>query len=594
MIEGNRSVVVVAFVLTGCGAANFDAGVNPGPNDAGDSAPCELSLFFDPPNPIAGPMVTVRVSSSVSHAPGVLGYDWRVRFNGAAVAVTPAQSDNSEIDFRAPTPGTYVVSLDVLGSPGYCSSTVSPINVRAPGAQSELFRLRVVPPQTVAAPPFEKGVVIDGGASMDLGAVGIDRGIAVNPLVSTPGGGVPAYLRFSPNGAPDAVVEGFADDSGYVTARLLPQPHAVVIVPAVAGAAPRRIASWTPSNSILGVDAGSLITGTVSDSTGAPLSGVAVQLSIDGVPSTLAMTVGDGSFAVYAVPVAGATVVVEATPSTPLSKASGLPRLTATSKAWNLGVPLQIQYTNLALKDLAGMRVRRQGTPVARARVMVVGSLALVAGTVATAATSVNATGDVRISTTADPGGILPSTLVPSAALSAVVTVADGDLAVVALDTTAALPANLDAPPMQPITTAMLSPAAAGLRGGVLDLVPTGDLAMAGAPTLHVTAGTSGALTAALAAGGHYDLRFHDPQGRAAPLIVTDRVAATIAANYRLPTALQIHGRLVIGGTQVLPNASVQILCEACTGIDREKPIAEVASDTNGEFTLAVPDPGTR
>jgi len=590
-IAGQGKVALVALVLAGCAGSVGDFGS--GLSDAGNGgAPCQLSLIFDPPTPIAGPTATVRVSSTLSHTPGVFGYNWSVLLNGATIAVTPAQMDNSEISFRTPTPGIYFVSLDVLGGPAFCSSVVSPISVRAPGAQSELFRLRVVPPQTVAAPLFEKSIVIDGGASVDLGIVGIDRGIVVNPLVTMPGGGVPAYLQFAPNGAPGAVVEGFADASGYVVARLLPQPHTVVIVPAVAGAAPRRIANWSPSNSLLGVDAGSLLTGTVSDSAGAPLSGVAVQLTIDGVPSTLAMTASDGSFAVHAVPVAGATVIVEATPP----KASGLPRLTATSKAWNLGVPtsIQIQYKSFVLKDLAGIRVRRQTAPVAGARVMVVGALAPVAGTVAIGGTSVNAKGDVRISATADPAGALPSTLVPSAALSAVVTVADGDLAVVALDTTAALPANLDVPAMQAIITAMLSPTAAGLRGGVLDLVPTGDLAMAAAPTLHVTAGTSGALTAVLAAGGHYDLRFHDPEGRAAPLTVANRVAATIAANYRLPSALRLQGRLVVGGTQVLSNASVQILCDACTGIDREKPIAEVASDENGAFGLAVPDPGTR
>jgi hypothetical protein len=146
---------------------------------------------------------------------------------------------------------------------------------------------------------------------------------------------------------------------------------------------------------------------------------------------------------------------------------------------------------------------------------------------------------------------------------------------------------------MQAMATAMQGPTTVGLPGAVLELVPSGALAMAAAPTRHVTAGASGTLSATLAAGGHYDLRFHDPAGRAAPLLVADRVTATIAATYRLPTALQVRGKLVLGGTQVLANAAVQILCEACTGIDRDRPIAEAASDETGRFTLAVPDPGT-
>jgi hypothetical protein len=340
---------------------------------------------------------------------------------------------------------------------------------------------------------------------------------------------------------------------------------------------------------MLVVDAGSPVTGTVHDPADVPLAHAKVQLLIDGVPSTLATTVDDGSFTVNAVLAGNAAVTVEVTPP----DASGLPRLSATSQTFDLAMPLQIRYApQLVRRDLAGTRVLRQDVPVGNAAVMVVGALAA-AGTV-TAGTSASAAGEVRIAATADAGGTLPSTLVPSANLSAVITVAAGDLAVAALDTTAAVPADLVAPAMRPITTAVLDPTAVGLGGAVLDLVPTGALAMAAVPALHVTAGTSGAITASLADGGHYDLRFHDPAGRGAPLVIADRVAATVATTYHLPVALQVHGSLMVGGTQVLANASVQVLCEACTGIERDKPIAEVASDENGQFTLAIPDPGTR
>jgi hypothetical protein len=589
---GAKSAVVMlalALALAGCAGSVGDA-ASPG-SDAGGGAgsDCAVSLRFDPPAPVAGPTTTIRVSSFVSHAPGVLDYSWRVEFGGTPVEVRVAQADHSAIDVAAPVPGVYTVHLDILGSLDYCSSASGVINVRAPGAQSERFRLRVVPPQSVAAPPLEKGLVIDGGASADLGIVGLDRGTPVTVLVSGPSGGVPAYLRFAPSGVPDAIVEGFADGSGHAAVQLLSQAYTVLVVPAAAGLAPRRIASWSPSSGALRVDAGATITGTVLDPAGAPLAGAIIQLSIDGVPSTVAATGSDGRFAVHAVTVAQAAVTVEVTPQ----PASGLPRLSAASQAFDLGVPLQIGYApSLSLKDLAGTRVQRQGTPVAGAKLMMVGALAD-AGTV-TAGTSVNATGNVRISASADATGALTSVRVPAAGLSAVITVTAGDLAVVALDTTAGVPADLDAPAMPSITATMLGPTAAGLAGAVLDLVPAGALAMASAPTLHVTAGPAGKVTATLASGGHYDVRLHDPAGRAAPLAVADRVAATIdRTTYQLPAALAIHGQLMIGGTQALANASVQILCDACTGIDREKPIAEVASDETGQFTLAVPDPGT-
>jgi uncharacterized protein (UPF0261 family) len=209
-----------------------------------------------------------------------------------------------------------------------------------------------------------------------------------------------------------------------------------------------------------------------------------------------------------------------------------------------------------------------------------------------TAGTSTSATGTVRIATSTDASGRLPSVLVPSASLSAVIEVSPGDLAVVELDATATVPVIRDAPPMQLIATAAHGTGAA-LPDAVLDLVPTGALAMAGAATLHVTANAGGAITAVLASGGHYELRFRDPAGRRAPLVIADRVVSTIALSYSLPPALQLRGTLTLDGLQPMANASVQLLCNICGGVDRDRPIAETVSDNAGRFVLAVPDPGT-
>lgn len=583
---------LIALVLAGC-ASGFNDAAAP-PSDAGGSGiGCEVTLSPSGPMPlIAGPATKIRVSALVTGTLGVFSYDWQVQLGGTPVAVTPAQADNSAIDFFVPLPGAYEVSVRVTGSPSACSTATLPINVGAPGARSERLRLRVVPLPSAMAPPHEESRTIQGGADADLGIIGIDPGVLSNVLVSGPSGGVPAYLRFSPSSAPDAVVEAFANPMGLVATQLLPVAHTVLVVPSVAGIAPRRIASW--SSSTLMVDAGSPIRGLVQGPGGAPLAGATVRLSIDGVPSTVATTAADGSFTVRAVTdgvIKGTSpVLIEVTPP----GASGLPRLSATSTGFDLTVPLQIRYdAGLTLKDLAGTHVTRKGAAVANASVMVVGSLAA-AGTV-TAGTAAGATGEVRIATLANAAGALPATLVPSAILSAVVTVAAGDLAVVAFDTTAAVPASLDAPPMASITATMQGATAASLPGAVLDLVPAGALAMAAVPALHVIAGPAGKLTATLAAGGHYDLHFHDPVGRAAPLpLVADQVAAAITGvTYHLPVALQIRGKLMLGGTQALPSAAIQILCDACTGIDRARPIAESVSDGAGQFTIAVPDPGT-
>jgi hypothetical protein len=227
--------------------------------------------------------------------------------------------------------------------------------------------------------------------------------------------------------------------------------------------------------------------------------------------------------------------------------------------------------------------------------VAVVGALAT-GGTVTAGAMAI-ATGQVRIAATADAAGKLPQTLVPSGSLAAVIEVGAGDLAVTSFDTTGGAPATLDAPPMQLITTAataMTEGNLVGLPGALIDLVPTGALAMAAAPMLRLIAGENGAIAAALPAGGHYQLRFQDPQGRGAPLVVPDRAITAIASSYVLPAAIRIQGTLLRDGKLAMSGASVQLMCIGCTGLDAALPLAEAASDATGRFTLTVPDPGTR
>jgi hypothetical protein len=338
-----------------------------------------------------------------------------------------------------------------------------------------------------------------------------------------------------------------------------------------------------------------------------PLAGAAVRLVIDGVPSTVAVTASDGSFALQAAP--GGSVTVEVTPSDASGlppDARGLPRLSATSTGFDLAAPVQIRYSaNLGRVPLAGTPVQRKGAPVASARLTVVGSL-MTAGTVTAGTAAVCpspdgrcsiATGKVRIAATADASGALPSMFVPSAMLSAVIEVGPGDLAVTVLDTTGGAPASLDAPAMPLITTAITANTDGGARpaaGASLDLVPTGALAMAAAPMLRLIAAQDGTIAAALPAGGRYQLRFQDPLGRGAPLVVADRAITAIASSYLLPRAIHLEGTLLGDGVRALPGASVQLMCSVCSGVDAALPLAEATSDDAGRFSLAVPDPGTR
>jgi hypothetical protein len=336
-------------------------------------------------------------------------------------------------------------------------------------------------------------------------------------------------------------------------------------------------------------------TGTVRDPAGNPLAGAQVQLTISGVPSSPGITAADGSFTVRASDLSG-TAELDITPPA----ASGLPRLSAASAAFNL-TALQIRYaSNVGRRSLAGLVVQRAGAPLAAARVSVIGASDVVGavGTVGpiTGGGTVVATGEVELTAMTDASGALPAMQVPAMALSAVIESASGELAVVGLDTTSSVPATLDAPASQLVTTSVTDPTGAPVAGAVLDLIPDGALAKAVAPTLEVIADANGQINMMLPSGGHYDLRFHDPLGRGALTEITDRTATTIATSIKLGRAIALEGNVLYAGTQELAGAAVQLLCNAsdstCTGLDRDLPLAEGTTDGTGRFLLAIPDPG--
>jgi hypothetical protein len=128
------------------------------------------------------------------------------------------------------------------------------------------------------------------------------------------------------------------------------------------------------------------------------------------------------------------------------------------------------------------------------------------------------------------------------------------------------------------------------LSGVTLDLIPKGELAAANAPALHFTGDVGGRVVGSIPTGGTYDVRWSDPQGRRGPLVAYDKT--TIAGSYTLPPAVYISGDVTItGSSNPIVGASVQILCQSCTGLDKSRPIVEVATDGHGSFTLAYPDP---
>ncbi|MEJ7599209.1 MAG: hypothetical protein WKG01_14980 [Kofleriaceae bacterium] len=450
---------LVLCLLAGCGLGDLDGPNTDGGNDAGDPQ-CNVFITFEQPVPPAGPDAIIRAIGNVENGPGVLTYLWRVvDDSGAEITTTPQQV--GEITFLAATPGVYDVTLDVEGSIRFCNQGFAPLTVMAPNANMAQYRLRVSPPISQQVPPLDKRITVYGGGNADLGAVVLDPGIVASGNV-----GGEAYLKFSPAASKDAFVEAFASASGELNVHLIDQPHDVIVVPSSTALAPRKFVDWLPGDP-LPLDGGTVVTGKVLAPGGGDLAGAKVQLVIDDLPSTLATTTATGTFSLRAVPTAGATIRVDVTPPA----ASGLPRLVASSTTFDLGVAFDIRYAALATRDLATTLIRRGGTPIANAKVSIVGTLPS-AGTVV-AGGSTTATGEVRVLTKANASGRLPTVRAPARVLAAVVEANPGDLAVRPLDLSAGVPTAIDAPAMLGFSTVLRRTPAVALRAQ-LDAIPIG------------------------------------------------------------------------------------------------------------------------
>lgn len=563
------------LALVGCGFGGADGIRDDGGTSSDASGMCQNTLIFDPPFPVAGDhiKVTAQVFGPVTD------YAWEL--DGVANTNYEAP-DHSAIGFDAPTADSHTVSVTLTNNPG-CSFLQQTINVMNPGGTLVMYRVRLTPPANLA-PPQETLIQVHSGQNADR-PFAVDPGAVLAGTV-TSGAAVPAYLKFTPVLGPafDVVT------TGAFSTHLQLQAHTVLVIPQSNALAP-RLFTWMPGvgPSTFPVDAGTAVGGTVLDRGGAPLANAQVQLEQLGVPSTIATTAANGTFTAHHTFDATDPITVTITPPA----ASGLPRLTATA-AFDLTKSVQVSYAaSPAPCDVGGTPVTRAAAPQANALVTVVGALAATAGIVTTGTVSANAAGTVHVAIAANGSGVLPATLVPRAPLSAVIEVAAGDFAVAPLDTSACAAQALDAP-AKIVATGRIenAPATLGLAGARAEAVPIGALALANLIPVEATADANGMFSLSLAAGAHYALHFYDPGGRGAPLDYPDETATGVPAMAKLGSAIAITGQVtVIGFPNPVANASVQILCSACTGVAASQPIAETATDSTGAYRIAVPNP---
>lgn len=582
--------LLLAAVLVGCGADDFGQSVDAGGfNDATSS--CHGGITFDPDQPEASDLAPIRATVNLQNAFGVLTYQWSVLHDSVPVTVQQEASDNSQVSFFAPDPGVYDVIVQT-DAPYDCTYLNTSLTVAAAGANNKIFRLRAVPPSGVDVPPQEQVIQVKGGGDIARD-IQLESGLNPDGIVhsgSLAGPPVAAYLKFIPISAPLAFTELFTGASGQYSTHLLGVTHDVLVIPSDSSLAPTKL-QWTPGGAEdFVVTGGTVVSGTVVNPAGTPLAGATVQLTSNGVPSTIGITQANGSFNLRADYPAGSQITVKVTPLS----TSGLPRLEATG-AFTLAQPLQIAYSSsLAVCDLANTSVKRSAVAQAGAKVTVVGTLAANGGTV-TFGAAANAVGTVRVAATTDATGKLPSLRVPRAAnLVAVSQLGPSDFALDSLDTSTCSGLAIDAPPLDPAAGVAKDALTNPLGGVRVQATPTGPLAIAGAPPIEATTAANGAFSLSLAATGHYDVRFVDPLARAARLELLDVTSSGVPATATLPAALRMSGGVYVSGSvQSLSGTAVQLLCAQCSGVDATRPVAESAADGFGNYQLAVPDPGT-
>ncbi len=597
-MNARRTVALACWLALGCGGAGSDGNYP----DAGPGT-CDLKFSVSPVDPVAP--TTFVASASVARSDfyvGVETFSWSASFGGNDVAVTARDADGRQVEIAASAAGTYRVVLSGSVGDRACTDALEMINVRQPGANAGLFRLRMYPAAGQGAPVQQRVVEIAGGADFALGTISLETGVPVAGTVRTAAGdALPAFLRLDKNGALGwPARELFADATGAFSTRVASGTYDVLVVPTSAGVAPALITAATVTElSSIQLTTGVVVDGTVVDGSGTAMEGASVSLRAGGVPSTIATTTAGGAFTLLAQP--GSAAVVVRPPG-----ASGLPRLVLGPSAGFVvasGSALAVSYATTTVRAFDLDVTAADGTTAAPgAQVTFVARSIASAGTITPAGGSLLvAAGEYRITISADGAGTLTGVRLPEAVYDVIIAQPSGS------DTTLLASIDLTAGMSPPTRISLAS--AGTVRGVVRDTLGTGLASvrviatprglLAGVPGAASSALTDadGQYSLSLVAGGDYALTLVPSQrnyGRQA-LTVTAPAAGSMVtmAPVALPDAIEVTGDVTIPGVAGASGVYLQLLCYDCVGAAATAPVAEAVSDASGRFSLSVPDPGT-
>ncbi|HUH06014.1 MAG TPA: carboxypeptidase-like regulatory domain-containing protein [Kofleriaceae bacterium] len=584
------------LVLAGCGGG--DVGNN---NPDATVSRCEMQIGYSPSSPEIG--VTIDLDGSI-FKDGVSGqdtFDWRVYPpTGSVTLMERDPFDNSKWSFAPAVAGPHQIELRGEVGGLSCTDELISINVLTPGAATKRYRFRFIPAAGDNAPIQERSYEIPGGAAFDLQTIGLDGGVPITGIVRD-SGAVPiaAYLRFTLVGGDGTPVEAFSDQTGTYVARLSSAAYDVLVVPTDPNASgalfPNRV-SGTLNDLTLPVAA--TVSGTVLDGGGQPIAGAQVSLRVGGVPSSLGTTDATGSWAVKAV--TGAATALTVTPP----DGSGLPRLELPPGAGLIAAsasPLTIRYSASLTSRALGFGVRDTDTttPLPGAGVTLVMRSIANAGTVTPqGGSALAASGELRLTATADGAGDIAGLAVPEADYDVILRPAGGGLVTVS---------TIEVTAGQPSPTALSLLAPGTIVGRILDgtqgqegirviASPRALLASEAGAAAMASSGADGGFALPVVGDGLYDLTLQpltSSLARARVIGVTAPAGGEMSALMDVPLerAISVRGRVALPGANGSAGITVLVLCDGCTGLAATMPIADDVSVAGGYFDVAIPDP---
>ncbi|MEM9493126.1 MAG: carboxypeptidase-like regulatory domain-containing protein, partial [Myxococcota bacterium] len=324
-------VYPLVLAVAGCGFESSDGDVDPG-TDAG-MASCTTELVAIDADETAPTTLRYQaVTQTEGQLFGAATFTWEARRidTGESLEVASDEPFGEAAQLAVTEPGPYRIIARGRIADTECVSASRHDNVRAPGALSQSYALQVTPPQGLSVRATESIMEVWGGANaryddLVLHTAETLRGQVLDSA-GQPVNGAAVRITPRPRGI---VVERISDGSGRFS--LLDSGdvlYDILVVPQNSATTPIALfesMELFPAENELRLTAGRMLTGSVRDSTGQPITGARVAVQVGPYPSAIADTSTDGQFALVVASEIGAPIGVVVIPPS----GSALPTLSA-------------------------------------------------------------------------------------------------------------------------------------------------------------------------------------------------------------------------------------------------------------------------